>query len=85
MKKAKQRDETLLSNVILGAVPFMAGFLSVTIVQEIVFNNKKRKRNAFCDVSFAQNDVERRTNFREKDDNCEYFSSFDMKVGLGDV
>lgn len=85
MKKAKQRDKTLFSNVVLGAVPFMAGFLSATIVQEIVFDNKKCKGNAFCDVSFAQNDAERRTKYRKKDDNCEYFSSFDMKVGLGDV
>lgn len=85
MKKAKQRDKRLFSNVILGAVPFMAGFLSATIVQEIVFDRKKCKRNAFCDVNFAQNDVERRTKYRKKDDDCEYFSSFDMKVGLGDV
>lgn len=85
MKKAKQRDKRLFSNVILGAVPFMAGFLSATIVQEIVFDNKKRKRNAFCDVNFAQNDAERRTKYRKKDNDCEYFSSFDVKMGLGDV
>lgn len=85
MKKAKQRDKTLFSSVVLSAVPFMAGFLAATIMQEIVFDYKKCKRNAFCDVSFAQNDTEKTTNFREKDDNCEYFSSFDMKVGLGDV
>lgn len=85
MKKAKQRDKTLSLNVILGAVPFMAGFLSATIVQEIAFDNKKRKRNAFCDVSFTQNDMAKRTKYRKKDDNNEYFSSFDMKVGLGDV
>lgn len=85
MKKAKQRDKRLSLSVILGVVPFMAGFLSATIVQEIVFDNKKRKRNVFCDVSFAQNNAERRTKYRKKDDDCEYFSSFDMKVGLGDV
>ena len=85
MKKAKQRDKRLFSNVILGTVLFMAGFLTTTIVQEIVFDHKRRKENAFCDVSFAQSDAEKTTNFREKDDNCEYFSSFDMKVGFGDV
>lgn len=85
MKKAKQRDKRLFSNVILGAIPFTTGFLATTIVQEIVFDNKKCKRNAFCDVNFAQNDAERRTKYRKKDDNCEYFSSFDVKVGLGDV
>lgn len=85
MKKVKQRDKTSSLNVILGVVPFTTGFLAATIVQEIVFDNKKRKRNAFCGVSFAQNDAERRTKYRKKDNNCEYFSSFDMKVGLGDV
>lgn len=85
MKKVKQRDKTPSLSVISGVVPFMAGFLAATIVQEIVFNNKKRKRNVFCDVSFAQNNAERRTKYRKKDDDCEYFSSFDMKVGLGDV
>lgn len=85
MKKAKQRDKRLSLSVILGAVSFMTGFLAATIVQEIVFDNKKRKRNVFCDVSFAQNNAERRTKYRKKDDDCEYFSSFDVKVGLGDV
>lgn len=85
MKKAKQRDKTLLSNVILGVVPFMAGFLVTTIVQKIVFDHKKYKGNTFCDVNFAQNDAERRTKYRKKDDDCEYLSSFDVKVGLGDV
>lgn len=85
MKKAKQRDKMLSSSVISGTVPFMTGFLAATIVQEIVFESKKHKRNASFDVSFAQNDVEKRTKFSKKDNNCEYFSSFDMKVGLGDV
>lgn len=85
MKKAKQRDKMLSSSVISGAMPFMTGFLAATIVQEIVFDNKKCKRNASCNVSFAQNDVEKRTKYRKKDDDCEYFSSFDMKMGLGDV
>lgn len=85
MKKAKQRDKRFFSNVILGAVPFMTGFLAATIVQEIVFESKKCKRNAFCDVNFAQNNAERRAKHHKKDDDCEYFSSFDMKVGFGDV
>lgn len=85
MKKVKQRNKTPSLSVISGTVPFMVGFLAATIVQEIVFDNKKRERNAFCDVNFAQNNAERRTKYRKKDDDCEYFSSFDMKAGLGDV
>lgn len=85
MKKAKQHDKMLSSSVISSAVPFMTGFLAATIVQEIVFEPKKHRRNASFDASFTQNGVEKRTKFKEKDDNCEYFSSFDMKVGFGDV
>ena len=85
MKKAKQHDKTPSLSVVLGAVPFMAGFLSATIVQEIVFEPKRRKENAPCDACFTQNDMAKRTKSHKKDDNCEYFSSFDMKVGLGDV
>ena len=85
MKKAKPHAKTLSSNVILGVVPFMTGFLVTTIVQKVVFESKRRKENVPCDVCFAQNDMAKRTKPRKKDDNCEYFSSFDMKVGLGDV
>lgn len=91
MKKIEPRaktlssDKMLSSSVISGAVPFMTGFLAATIVQEIVFKSKKHKENTSCDVNFAQNDTVKRTKYRQKDDNCEYFSSFDMKVGLGDV
>ena len=85
MKKAKQRDKTLSLNVILGAVPFMAGFLVTVIMQKVVFEPKRRKENVPCDVCFTQNDMAKHTKYRKKDDNNEYFSSFDMKVGLGDV
>lgn len=85
MKKAKQRDKTLSLNVILGAVPFMAGFLVTVIMQKVVFEPKRRKENAPCDVCFTKNDMAKRTKYRKKDNNNEYFSSFDMKVGLGDV
>lgn len=85
MKKAKLHAKTLLSNVILGSVPFMTGFLATTVVQKVVFGPKRRKENAACDVCFTQNDMAKRTKYRKKDDNNEYFSSFDMKVGLGDV
>ena len=85
MKKAKQRDKTLSLNVILGAVPFMAGFLVTVIMQKVVFEPKRRKENAPCDVCFTKNDMAKRTKYRKKDNNNEYFSSFDVKVGLGDV
>ena len=85
MKKAKPRAKALSSNVILGVVSFMTGFLIVAIVQKTVFEPKRRKENAPCDVCFTQNDMAKRTKYRKKDDNNEYFSSFDMKVGLGDV
>ena len=85
MKKAKPRAKTLLSSVILGAVPFMTGFLATIMVQKVVFGPKRRKENESCDVCFTQNDMAKRTKHRKKDDNNEYFSSFDMKVGLGDV
>lgn len=85
MKKAKPRAKTLSSNVILGVVPFMTGFLATTIVQKVAFKPKRRKENAPCDVCFTQNDTVKYTKYRKKDDNNEYFSSFDMKVGLGDV
>lgn len=63
----------------------MAGFLVAVIVQKVVFEPKRRKENAPCDVCFIQNDTVKRTKYRKKDDDNEYFSSFDMKVGLGDV
>lgn len=85
MKKAKPRAKALPLGAISGVVPFMTGFLIATIVQKIVFESKRRKENAPCSVCFAQNDMAKRTKPRKKDDNCEYFSSFDMKVGLGDV
>lgn len=85
MKKAKPHAKALPLGVILGAVPFMTGFLIAAIVQKVVFVPKRRKENTPCDVRFAQNDMAKRTKYRKKDDNCEYFSSFDMKVGLGDV
>ena len=85
MEKTKQCDKSLSSSIFLGVVPFVTGFLGATIVQEIIFEPKKRKENAPCDVCFTQNDTTKRTKWREKDDNNEYFSSFDMKVGLGDV
>lgn len=85
MKKAKPCDKTLSSNVILGAVTFMTGFLTATVVQKVVFEPKRRKENVPCDVCFTQNDMTKRTKYRKKDYNNEYFSSFDMKVGLGDV
>lgn len=85
MKRAKPHTKILSSNVILGAVPFMTGFLIAAIVQKVVFGPKRRKENVSCNVCFTQNDVAKRTKHRKKDDNNEYFSSFDMKVGLGDV
>lgn len=85
MKKAKQRAKTLSLNVILGAVSFITGFLVTAIVQEAVFELKRRKENTHCDVCSTKNDIAKSTKYRKKDDNNEYFSSFDMKVGLGDV
>lgn len=85
MKKTKQRAKTLNKSIILSAVPFMTGFLGATIVQEVVFEPKKHKDNAPCDVCFTQKDATKRTKWRKEDDNNEYFSSFDMKVGIGDV
>lgn len=85
MKRAKLRTKTLLSNVILGVVPFMTGFLVATIAQEVAFGLKRHKENTPCDMCFTKNDMAKSTKSREKDDNNEYFSSFDMKVGLGDV
>lgn len=85
MKKAKPRDKTLSSNVILGVVPLITGFLIAVIMQKAIFEPKRRKENAPCDVCFTQNDMEKRTKYHKKDDNNEYFSSFNMKVGLGDV
>lgn len=85
MKKAKLRAKTLSSNVILGTVSFMTGFLVTAIVQEVVFELKRRKENAHCDACSTKNDIAKSTKYCKKDDNNEYFSSFDMKVGLGDV
>lgn len=85
MKKAKLHAKVPLSNVIWGAVPFITGFLIAAIVQKVVFGPKRRKENVPCDVYFTQNDAAKRTKYHKKDDDCEYFSSFDMKVGLGDV
>lgn len=85
MKKAKPHAKILLSNVILGAVSFMTSLLIAAIVQKAVFEPKRRKENTSCDVCFTQNNMAKRTKYRKKDDNNEYFSSFDMKVGLGDV
>ena len=85
MTKAKPHAKMPLSNVILGAVPFMTGFLTAVIVQKVILEPKRRKENAPCSVCFSQNDIAKRTKPRKKDDDCEYFSSFDMKVGLGDV
>ena len=85
MKKAKPHAKTLSSNVVFGVVPFMTGFLTATIVQKVILESKRRKENAPCSVCFSQNDMVKRTKYRKKDDNNEYFSSFDMKVGLGDV
>ena len=85
MKRAKPRAKTLSLNVILGAVTLMTGFLIAVIMQKVVFKPKRRKENAPCDVCFTKNDMAKRTKYRKKDNNNEYFSSFDMKVGLGDV
>lgn len=85
MKRAKPHAKILSSNVILGAVSFMTGFLVTVIMQKVVFEPKRRKENVPCDVCFTKNDMAKRTKYRKKDDNNEYFSSFDMKVGLGDV
>ena len=85
MKRVKPHAKTLSSNVILGIVPFMTGFLIAAIMQKVAFEPKRCKENAPCDVCFTQNDTAKRTKHRKKDDNNEYFSSFDMKVGLGDV
>lgn len=85
MTKAKPHAKMPLSNVILGIVSFMTGFLIAAIAQKVVFGPKRRKENAPCNVCFTQNDMAKRTKHRKKDDNNEYFSSFDMKAGLGDV
>ena len=85
MKKAKPRAKALPLGTISGAMSFMTGLLIATIVQKVAFEPKRRKENVPCDVCFTQNDMVRRTKYRKKDDNNEYFSSFDMKVGLGDV
>lgn len=85
MKKAKPRAKTHPLGVILGTVLFMTSLLIAAIVQKVVFGPKRRKENAACDVYFTKNDMAKRTKYRKKDDNNEYFSSFDMKVGLGDV
>lgn len=85
MTKAKPHAKTLSLGAIFGVVPFMTGLLIATIVQKVAFEPKRCKENAPCDVCFTQNDMAKRTKPRKKDDNKEYFSSFDMKVGLGDV
>lgn len=85
MKKAKLRAKTLSSNVILGAVSFMTGFLVTAIVQEVSFKFKRRKENVLYDVCSTKNGIAKSTKYCKKDDNNKYFSSFDMKVGLGDV
>lgn len=85
MKRAKLHAKTLSSNVILGVASLMTGFLIAVIMQKVVFEPKRRKENAPCNVCFTQNDMAKRTKYRKKDNNNEYFSSFDMKVGLGDV
>lgn len=85
MKRAKLHAKTLSSNVILGVASLMTGFLIAVIMQKVVFEPKRRKENVPCDVCFTQNDMAKHKKYRKKDDNNEYFSSFDMKVGLGDV
>lgn len=85
MTKAKPHAKMPLSNVILGIMSFMTGFLIATIVQKVILESKRRKENAPCDVCFTQNDMVKHTKYHKKDDNNEYFSSFDMKAGLGDV
>ena len=45
MKKAKQRDKTLSLNVILGAVPFMAGFpVPLQLCRKSSLNPKDAKK-----------------------------------------
>lgn len=85
MTKAKPHAKTLSSNVILGVASFITGLLIAVIMQKTVFEPKRRKENVHCNVCFTQNDMAKHTEYRKKDDNNEYFSSFDMKVGLGDV
>lgn len=85
MTKAKPHAKTLSLGVVFGFVSFMTGLLIAVIMQKVVFEPKRCKENAPCNVCFTQNDMAKRTKYRKKDDNNEYFSSFDMKVGLGDV